>query len=251
MYPQPTVQLWVNVNQTNRTSGAVASLNSERSFERRASNRLTIMKPNHRLTIALPFVLGLLVVTSDLACNYEGDDSSQDSAAFRQLKQLPLSLPALSAGERCPVTHGSRDTVPKAGYIFCSGCFWYGKGPVFFALAWSDQSTDDARFPLDRVPYEERAYRAKTPWVSKPDYTGPILIRGRLLTGSEKLRFASGGSTLTDAFELEAPVAERTEPSHWSFWPTSMFVPRAGCYGIQIDTPGATDVVVFEATRQR
>jgi len=38
------------------------------------------------------------------------------------------------------------------------------------------------------------------------------------------------------------------EPTHWSFWPTSMYVPRPGCYGVQIDTPQGMYIVVFSAT---
>ncbi|SRR6266566_83877 len=211
------------------------------------------MKFHHWAIVAMPFVFIciLLVLASGIGSSDESAYSIYDSVAFSQLKRRPLNLPALSAGERCPVSHGSQDTVPRVGYIFCAGCFWYGKGPVFMALAWSDQSTDEARFSLNKVPYEQRAYRAKTPWVSKPEYAEPILIRGRLLTGNEKLRFASGGSKPIDAFELQAPAKEKADSSRWSFWPTSMFVPHAGCYGIQIDTSDATDVVIFEATGPR
>jgi len=211
-----------------------------------------MIKPSYWTIVAPAVVIAgaLLVLASGSGRGNDGPYSIDDTPAFRQLKSRPLTLPALSPGARCPVSHGSQNPVPHAGYIFCSGCFWYGKGPVFFALAWSDQSTDEARFPLAKVPYEEHAYRAKTPWVSKPEYAGPILIRGRLLTGSEKLRIAGGGDKLTDALELNAPAAERDDPSHWSFWPTSMFVPRAGCYGIQIDTSNSTDVIIFEGTNQ-
>ena len=211
------------------------------------------MKFHHWAIVAMPFfACFLLILASEMRShsNY-GADSIYDSVAFSQLKSRPLNFPALSAGERCPISHGSRDTVPRADYIFCSGCFWFGKGPVFFALSWSDQSTDEARFSLNKVPFEQRTYRAKTPWVSKPEYAGPILIRGRLLTGNEKLRFASGGNKPIDALELQAPAKEKADSSRWSFWPTSMFVPHAGCYGIQIDTSDATDVIIFEATGPR
>jgi len=208
------------------------------------------MKFYHWAIVAMPFVFIciLLILASGISSSDDSAYSIYDSVAFSQLKSRPLNFPALSAGERCPISHGSRDTVPRADYIFCAGCYWYGKGSVFMALAWSDQSTDEARFALDRVPHEQHAYRAKTPWVSKPEYAGSILIRGRLLTGKEKLRFASGGNKPLDALELQAPALERNDSSRWSFWPTSMFVPHAGCYGIQIDTSDATDVVIFEAT---
>jgi hypothetical protein len=205
--------------------------------------------------VAMRFALGcaLVVLGSSVGCSNDAAYSMRDSIAFSQLNRRPLNLPVLSDGERCPISHGSQATVPHVGYIFCAGCFWYGKGPVFMALAWSDQSTDEARFAFDKVPYEQHAYRAKTPWVSKPEYAGPILIRGRLLTGNDKLRFTSGGggNKPIDALELQAPAPGRDDASRWSFWPTSMFVPRAGCYGIQIDTPDSTDVIIFEATGGR
>jgi len=115
-----------------------------------------------------------------------------DDPAFAQLKQRPLTLPVIRAGDRCPVTRGSRDPVPREPYIFCAGCLWFGKGPVYFAWAWNFQvggrvidalsaDVQDATFSLERVPYESSVYQAKTPWVSKPDYDGPILIRGKRL----------------------------------------------------------------------
>jgi len=152
------------------------------------------MKFYHWAIVAMPFVFIciLLVLASGIGSSDESAYSIYDSVAFSQLKNRPLNFPALSAGERCPISHGSRDTVPRADYIFCAGCYWFGKGPVFFALSWSDQGTDLARFSLNKVPYEQRTYRAKTPWVSKPEYYGPILIRGRLLgeDATEKLRFS-------------------------------------------------------------
>ncbi|HZS47519.1 MAG TPA: hypothetical protein VFC63_20780, partial [Blastocatellia bacterium] len=171
---------------------------------------------------------------------------------FRQLKRRPLNLPVVHKGERCPVTKGDQTHVPHAGYIFCSSCFWFGNGPVFFALSWSPQDSDEARFALTKVPYEEHAYRAKTPWVSSPDYEGPILIRGRRLDGSGggKLRFSYNGLNLTDEMELTA-TRDQADPSRWSFWPTSMYVPSAGCYGVQIDTNNGTDLIVFEATEPK
>jgi hypothetical protein len=176
----------------------------------------------------------------------EGVYAADDSVAFAQLERRPMKLPVVPANERCPVSKGSRTAVPAADYIFCAGCFWFGNGPVFLALSWSDQSTDEARFALDRVPYEERAYRAKTPLVSKPDYSGPILIRGRRLDGKGTLRFSVASPRPKENLKLNAP--NRTDSTHWSFWPSSMYVPRAGCYGVQTDTSDGTDVIIFEVT---
>jgi hypothetical protein len=207
-----------------------------------------MMKP-YKLVIS---VAGLLIVwcvlpASGLRTGHsgtaEGSHPVDNQAAFSRLRRRHLNLPAIPAGERCPVSNRTRNPGPHTGY--------FGKGPVFFALTWSDPKGDEARFALQGVPYEERAYRAKTPWISRPDYTGPILIRGRRLDGggADRLRFRLGHPKPTAELELESPARERADPSDWSFWATSMFVPGPGCYGVRIDTNNGTDVVVFEATQ--
>jgi hypothetical protein len=83
--------------------------------------------------------------------------------------------------------------------------------------------------------------------VSVPSYAGPIRVRGRALDASARvLRFAVNGPTTNDRLDLQARPA--ASPTSWSFWPTSMWVPGPGCYGVQIDTLAGTDIVIFEAT---
>jgi len=161
------------------------------------------------------------------------------AAEMERLSQRPLQFPALRAGEPCPVSKGSRQTVPHVPHIFCSECLFFGRGPAYFALIFlSDPDKDVAVVNLDHVYYREGGvFSMKTPWVTRPDYSGPVLARGRRLDGEGKL----GG------VELEAPWG-RPHESDWSFWPTGLTVTGAGCYGIQIDTDRDTDVVVFKAT---
>src|SRR5438132_11707619 len=94
-----------------------------------------------------------------------GANLSTDDPAFVQLKQRPLTLPVIRAGDRCPVTEGSRESVPREPYIFCAGCLWFGRGPVYFAWSFHVNHVQDAIFSLDGVPHENSVYRAKTPWV--------------------------------------------------------------------------------------
>src|SRR5947209_6651520 len=130
------------------------------------------MKFDSGVTVALSsIVLGaLLFFGLGKGEKNDGGYSAKEATAFKILKQRPVNLPNLATSGPCPITHGNRSTVPKVDYIFCSGCFWFGKGPTFLAFSWSDQSTDEARFSVARIPYEKHAYRAKTPFVSKPEY---------------------------------------------------------------------------------
>jgi hypothetical protein len=183
----------------------------------------------------------------------QGSTASALTQQPTDLTQRPLNLPKLKAHEPCPVSHGNQELVRQASYVFCSSCFWFGKGPVYLALSFQDQRNDEAQFVLTKVPRYSNAYAAKTPWVARPDYTGPILVRGGRLDGSsgEKLRFDLNGSKPEEMLQLDAPPPGKTDPTHWSFWPTDIYVPRAGCYGLQIDTKDGTDVVVFEATGKK
>lgn len=200
-------------------------------------------------TLAPMIFVGSLVA---LAAALWRSDEAPPSVAADSLSQRGLELPILQPGDKCPSSMGDRDTIPHEDYIFGSGGVWFGSGPVYVNLAWKDTPGGAATFSLAKVPFEVDAFRAKTPWVAGPSYTGPILVRGQrldggkddpiLFRGSETSAYASPKS----AMRMEAPNRAETSDD-WSWWPTSMFLPGPGCYGLQIDTPVGTDVLIFEA----
>ena len=163
------------------------------------------------------------------------------------LPDRPLALPALSRGAACPASLGTRAAVPRQKHIF-GGDLWFGRGPVRVGLAWKPNDSDDtATFSLMPVPVVDGMHRAKTPWIGAPAYAGPIVVRGHALDDPRKaVLFTYNGTNPTMRLQVQAPRAP--SPELWSFWPSSMWIPGPGCYGLQIDTPAATDVVVFEAT---
>ena len=163
------------------------------------------------------------------------------------LDQRPLALPDLRPNQPCPVSTGRLGAVPSQPQIFGGGGVWFGEGPVFLGLFYKDPDQAQAVFRLDRIPRSGNTYRAKTGWAIDPSYSGPILIRGRAL-GSEgtPLMFRASGWPPDSALHLRAPNV--SPATLWSFWPSSMWVPARGCYGVQLDTLSTTDVVVFEAT---
>ena len=163
------------------------------------------------------------------------------------LSQRPLELPSVSASDSCPVSIGHRDVVPNEPYIFGAGGYWYGRGPVYFALSWKSSDVQEATFSLNPIPFDGVLYRAKTPWVADAKYSGPILVRGRRLDSHEVLELAIDGERNWGP-DLNNWIRPRDVESAWWFGPSSMFIPGPGCYAVQIDTAESTDVVVFEAT---
>jgi hypothetical protein len=173
----------------------------------------------------------------------------------------PLALPALARTESCPITVGTT-AVPRSPRIF-GGPFWWGSGPIYVGLLWT--SSDQGMFRLMPIPIEDGMRRAKTAFVADPSYAGVIEIRGRSLRSDPRpLIFGQGGTPEGELMRLQAPhvlreagwvnnagAAPPDQPAsasgEWSFWPASTWIPGPGCYGIQIDTPQRSSVIVFEA----
>jgi hypothetical protein len=88
--------------------------------------------------------------------------------------------------------------------------------------------------------------------VSRPDYDGPVLIRGRRLDVPGAVGFEQARVPLA---ELQSPSGRGGgEPlsTHGSRnWPSTARVRSPGCYGLQIDGTTFSTVVVFQATAQR
>ena len=85
-------------------------------------------------------------------------------------------------------------------------------------------------------------YFHKTLWAVSPRYSGPILIRGRQVDGSRRIRFSIDGST--PIARLRFAVKRRPD---WDFGVSSTLVRAPGCYAFQVDGRMFSDVIVFEA----
>jgi hypothetical protein len=151
----------------------------------------------------------------------------------------PLQLPTLQPGQACPIS--PRSTEVTGGRYGVDGAI--GAGPVYPILGPSRSLL--AFFRPDewgRGPWAGQ----KVLWLVRPDYEGPVLIRGRRLGGWQWMRFDRGAR----------PGAEiRLEPGETVTWtgqqpgsrgrPSYVRVRAAGCYAVQIDGTSFTEVVVF------
>jgi hypothetical protein len=120
-------------------------------------------------------------------------------------------------------------------------------------------------FPLpEKGPLAPNPWRIATVlWLSRPDYDGPALIRGRQLDGSHKLGF---GSAATPQWELRLPAGSWEEQATpLKVWPWGQTAhPRpgwrlaiaqtriraTGCYAYQVDGHSFSYRIVFSAIMQ-
>ncbi len=70
-----------------------------------------------------------------------------------------------------------------------------------------------------------------------PDYSGPVVVRGRQLDGSNGTAFHTeqGSATISDT---------AIAPGQWRSWGGRLSGP-SGCYGLQVDGVGFSEVIVF------
>jgi len=155
-----------------------------------------------------------------------------DAATWMRLKARPLNLPSLAPGAACPVS--SSATYPGSAVAAA-----FGEGPIFAvtggsAIGLGPAGTDGLR-------------GGKVLWSSRPEYTGPALIRGARLDGAGDVRFSGGASTAL-RFDLDthtrAGDGDTGSILGWRYLPSLVYVAGAGCYGFQIDLPGGTATII-------
>ena len=158
------------------------------------------------------------------------------------LEQRPLQLPDLDEGDACP------EPLIRSveGYLYQV----MGEGPVYglpylsvVSVNWSALYTHDGW------------YWNKVVWTRDPQYTGPIVIRGRQLNGPATLRFQwiREGNPSPELAHSSLHVPAYTTGNRldtrgsgwWEEFMTYVVVRAPGCYGVQIDGVGFSTTIVF------
>jgi hypothetical protein len=178
------------------------------------------------------------------------------------LRLRPLDLPALSAGAVCPVTITSKSHKNIQPVVDGAKApqFGYGSGPVY----------------LSGITFFYPTGINNTVWLSTPEYTGPILVRGSRLDSPSAVGFSafaadwakgellrtvdlhSTSRTGQDVVvvrdvkvysELDLPASDRpgAPGTAWRMWLTRTHIETPGCYAVRVDGLDFTEVFVFEA----
>jgi hypothetical protein len=180
-----------------------------------------------------------------------GPSPQQIALQLAQLRQRPLSLPALGPNGSCPVTPQLIKKIylklgPWPNQTITTVVF-ANRGPIYGIYGF--------RAPETTGKY---GYYYRVTYLSDPVYNGLALVRGRRLDGTQRLMFsgplAAGSAVTTDAVgdpgastqffdELVLPPGPPNR-SVWRQWRVLQGVPGAGCYGFQVDGPSFHDSFV-------
>lgn len=176
------------------------------------------------------------VVTSPQAASWFATWTAETQATtgiWESLHGRPLRLPVVASGATCPHDTGK----PVASSVGPA----LGAGPAY-AVGFGAEGI--ARYGGARQ--EGGWFYQKVLWATRPDYRGPLLVRGKQLDGPNELRFESGANPPA---ELQLPSAgggSQQDPG-WRFWPSYTRVRAPGCYAWQVDGLDFTEVIIFQA----
>ncbi len=148
------------------------------------------------------------------------------------LEQRPMYVPVIATGASCPLVPG-RQINPSLGAAL-------GEGPIYL-VGLGDHGT--VKVPVGRRDGGDYALLALL--TAPPGFQGQALVRGRQLNGSMDVRFSGGDDPAPPALWQIAPESA-SMAGGWLTWNVYLHVHGPGCYGLQIDGPTFSEVIVFQ-----
>jgi hypothetical protein len=106
------------------------------------------------------------------------------------------------------------------------------------------------RIDTRNIQYTRYGWAARVIFVVKPGYTSPIMISGQNMEDSGPLWLQADAPMPQVSLYLDPNYPEVPSPENyggWAQWPTYLFIPKAGCYGLQARWPGGSWTVDFAA----
>lgn len=152
------------------------------------------------------------------------------------LRDRPIHLRALRAGESCPTSSGTLLRLPNATGVAVGG------GPVKVIVP---QAGDLTHGRVILAPSDVPGWQGiKTHWVVRPSYGGWVVVRGKRLDGSGPVALL--GEAAIGPLLIQ-PGSGPNDSGGWREQPSGTYVRTAGCYGFQVDGATFSYSIVLQA----
>jgi hypothetical protein len=156
--------------------------------------------------------------------------TSPPAATIPAALRRPLRLPSLRRDGSCPTSPAVGPPITPAHPVAAAAV---GDGPVYPVLF---RATADGRLDRSAVAY----------WDAPTPLGGPVIIRGhRLGAPRDRIRFQDDRQRSRLVHVLD-PILSHPAGPRGRWWPPTRLRAGAGCYGLQIDGPGFSQVLVVE-----
>ena len=208
--------------------------------------------------------MGLLLLVSCDSRNEDGTPQRNHDATprpdvasdvFRELRQRPLRVPKIPPSEPCYLERWAIHLagVPNEAVL--------GKGPVHLAFSAIPRNLDLFPTRYGAAFYGSRWRGGEALLVSEPNYDGPILLRGGQMDGPHRLGFGIRADPEWELFlpegswdvvdELSVWGGERLSlPVDWRAQRATFRIEADGCYAVQLDGKGFSQIIEFSAILQ-
>jgi hypothetical protein len=150
-----------------------------------------------------------------------------------------MHLPHLAAGTRCPISPPARKVDPNEAAAL-------GPGPIYLVSLFAHKAVMPFVEPSRTGLFGGSSWGGQVlKWIGAPSYHGPLLVRGRKLTGRDGLGFGAGKIPLV---EMDVPpFGAHMNPGGWQLWGGYARLRSPGCYGLQVDGTTFSEVIIFRA----
>lgn len=213
----------------------------------------------------------ILLVSCDDVQEHVNVNDSASAEILEDLGRRPLRLPEVLAGEPCEAERYAAHIkgIPAEGAL--------GRGPVMSVFPSIPRGLDLFR-PDDGALLAESRWRgAEVLFVSEPRYDGPVLVRGGQIDGERRVGF---GDQAKPMWELKLPLGNwesadglrvwgdrKLQPveadagtpacprclrlsNAWRVQRATLRIAAGGCYAMQLDGLGFSQVIEFGAIWQ-
>lgn len=160
-----------------------------------------------------------------------------DGLGFTELITIQaLQVPTLAPGAPCPVSQ--QQVAHSLSAEFGSGPA-VGTGPVYPLMGDAGRRAE-IQPVVQPAPNKDGWAYSKVLWMAKPGVKGQVVIRGRQIDWPNAIGFA-----MSDSPEslLQWDVGSQ---AGWASLSSTTRICAPGCYAYQVDSPTASEVVVFE-----
>lgn len=151
--------------------------------------------------------------------------------AIPEALRRPLRLPSLRGDGSCPATPAAGPPMTRANPVAAVAL---GDGPVYPVLF---RAAVDGRLDRTSVVY----------WDAPKPLGGVVIVRGhRLGAPRDPIRFQDDKQEELGLIHVLDPAAAHPAGGEGLWWRTTLLRAGAGCYGLQIDGPRFSQVLVVE-----
>lgn len=222
----------------------VAEPSTKAALEEEALFREAKLRERRRRLLVLAAVLLAVVIGTSSYVIVRVATPGTPPVLSMPLLSRPLHLPPLGANGSCPTSRDRSSSNPLTGlgpYL--------GDGPVRLEI-FNRQKLARSQVILGLPSGSSHWYGIDVIWLSLPSYRGAFVVRGASIGRPGRIDLRTANRPISGPLVVPAGNAGYgNQGDGYRALPSSVLVGTPGCYGLQVDGRGFSEVIVIDALR--